>query len=74
MLSRVLFCAAAAVMVCAVGAALFQLAILIFSFSAPLAIIAITLVAMALLRSLRRRTRASSRNRFGPRNPYGIHR
>ena len=74
MLSRGLFCAAAAVMVCAVGAALLQLAILIFSISAPLAIIAITLVAVVLLRSLRRRMRASSRNRFGPTNPHGIHR
>jgi hypothetical protein len=74
MLSRGLFCAAAAVMVCAIGAALLQLAILIFSFSAPLAITAITLVAVVVLRSLRRRMRASSRNRFGPRNPHGIHR
>jgi hypothetical protein len=74
MLSRGLFCAAAAVMVCAVGAALLQLAILIFSISAPLAIATITLVAVVLLRSLRRRMRASSRNRFGPRNPHGIHR
>ena len=74
MLSRGLFCAAAAVMVCAIGAALLQLAILIFSFSAPLAITAITLVALVLARSLRRRMRASSRSRFGPRNPHGIHR
>ena len=74
MLSRGLFCAAAAVMVRAIGAALLQLAILVFSFSAPLAITAITLVAVVVLRSLRRRMRASSRNRFGPRNPHGIHR
>ena len=74
MLSRGLFCAAAAVMVCAIGAALLQLAILILSFSAPLAITAITLVAAVVLRSLRRRMRASSRSRFGPRNPHGIHR
>jgi hypothetical protein len=69
-----MFCAAAAVLVCAVGAALLQLAILVFGFSAPLAITAITLMAVVLLRSLRRRIRASSRNRFGPRNPHGIHR
>ena len=74
MLSRGLFCAAAAVMVCAVGAALLQLAILVFSFSAPLAITAITLVAAVLLRALRRRMRASTRNRFGPRNPHSLHR
>jgi membrane protein implicated in regulation of membrane protease activity len=74
MLSRGLFCAAAAVIVCAIGAALLQLAILIFSFSAPLAIIAIALLAVVLLRSLRRRMRASNRNRFGPRNPHSLHR
>ena len=74
MLSRGLFCAAAAVMVCAIGAALLQLAILVFSFSAPVAITAITVMTVVLLRSLRRRIRASSRNRFGPRNPHGIHR
>jgi hypothetical protein len=74
MFQRGLFCAAAAVMVCAIGAALLQLAILIFSFSSPLAITAITLVAMVLLHSLRRRIRASARHRFGPRNPHSIHR
>ena len=74
MLSRGLFCAAAAVMVCATSAALLQLAILLFGFSAPLAISAITLMAVVLLRSLRRRMRASTRNRFGPRNPHGLHR
>jgi hypothetical protein len=56
MLSRGLFCAAAAVMVCAISAALLQLAILV------------------LLRALRRRMRASTRNRFGPRNPHSLHR
>lgn len=74
MLSRGLFCAAAAVMVCAVGAALLQLAILVFNFSAPLAVTAITLMAVILLRALRRRMRASTRNRFGSRNPHGLHR
>jgi hypothetical protein len=32
------------------------------------------LMAVVLLRSLRRRMRASTRNRFGPRNPHGLHR
>ena len=32
------FCAAAAVMVCAIGAALLQLAVMILSFSSPIAI------------------------------------
>ena len=73
MFQRGLFCAAAAVIVCAVGAALLQLAIMILSFSSPIAITVITLVAMILLNSLRRRIRAA-RHRFGPRNPHGIHR
>jgi ABC-type nickel/cobalt efflux system permease component RcnA len=74
MFSRGLFCAAAAVLVCAVGAALLQLAILVFSFSAPLAIAAIIVVALVVLHSLRRRMRASAEHRFGPRNPHSIHR
>jgi len=73
MFQRGLFCAAAAVIVCAVGAALLQLAIMILSFSSPIAITVITLVAVILLNSLRRRIRAV-RHRFGPRNPHGIHR
>ena len=74
MLQRGLFCAAAAVMVCAIGAALFQLAVLILGFSSPVAITVIILVAVVLLNSLRRRLRGSARHRFGPRNPHGIHR
>jgi membrane protein implicated in regulation of membrane protease activity len=74
MLQRGLFCAAAAIMVCAIGAALLQLAILIFSVSYPLAITAAILVALVLLHSLRRRIRATARHRFGPRNPHSIHR
>jgi membrane protein implicated in regulation of membrane protease activity len=72
MLQRGLFCAAAAVMVCAIGAALLQLAILILGFSSPVAITLITLVAVVLLNSLRRRVRA--RHRFGPKSPHSIHR
>jgi len=74
MFQRGLFCAAAAVMVCAIGVALLQLAIVIFSVSSPLAITATILVAVVLLHSLRRRIRAIARHRFGPRNPHGIHR
>ena len=55
MVQRVLFCAAAAVMVCAIGAAVLQLAVLIFGMSSPIAITVITLAALALLNSLRRR-------------------
>lgn len=73
MLQRGLFCAAAAVMVCAIGAALVQLAVMILGFSSPVSITVITLVAVVALNSLRRRIRAA-RHRFGPRNPHGIHR
>ena len=73
MLQRGLFCAAAAVMVCAIGAALLQLAVMILSFSSPVAVTTISLAAIVLLNSLRRRIRAA-RQRFGPRNPHGIHR
>jgi membrane protein YdbS with pleckstrin-like domain len=72
MLQRGLFCAAAAVIVCAIGAALLQLAVMILSFSSPVAITAITLMTVVVLNSLRRRIRAA-RHRFGPRNPHRIH-
>jgi membrane protein implicated in regulation of membrane protease activity len=72
MLQRGLFCAAAAVMACAVGAALLQLAVLILGFSSPVAITVITLVALVLLNSLRRRIRA--KHRFSSRNPHSIRR
>jgi hypothetical protein len=55
MLQRGLFGAAAAVMVCAIGAAVLQLAVLILGMSFPVAITVITLVALVLLNSLRRR-------------------
>jgi hypothetical protein len=74
MVQRGLFCAAASVMVCAIGAALLQLAVLILSFSSPVAITVITLAAVVLLNSLRRRIRATAKHRFGPRNPHSIHR
>jgi len=64
MVQRGLFCAAAAVMICAIGAALLQLAVLILSFSSPVAIIVITLLAVVPLNSVRRRLRAA-RHRFG---------
>jgi hypothetical protein len=49
---------------------------MILSFSSPIAITVIILVAVVLLNSLRRRIRAA-RHRFGPggpKNPHGIHR
>ena len=59
-----LFCAAATVMICAIGAALLQLAVLILSFSSPVASTVITMVAVVLLNSARRRLHAA-RHRFG---------
>ena len=55
MLQRGLFRAAAAVMGCAIGAALLQLAVLILGMPSPVAITVITLVALVVLNSLRRR-------------------
>jgi hypothetical protein len=54
---RVMDCAAATVLICAVSAALLQLAAELVSFPAPIAVTAITVVAAALLNSLRRRIR-----------------
>ena len=57
MVRRVLDCAAAAVLACAVGAALFQLVAELVSFPAPIAVTAITVMAAVLLNSLRRHIR-----------------
>jgi hypothetical protein len=57
--------AAAAVMVCAVGAASLQLVAQIASFPAPVAVTAFTLIAVALFHSLRRHRRAQARHRHG---------
>ena len=66
---RAMACAAAAVMVCAVGAALIQLVAQLLSFSAPIAVTGITVMAAALLNSLRwaLRTRAGHRRARGTR-------
>ena len=63
---RAMACAAAAVMICAVGAALLQLVAQMLSFSAPIAVTGITVVAAALLNSLRRHLRTRVRHRCGP--------
>jgi hypothetical protein len=55
--------AAATAMICAVGAALLQLVAQILSFSAPIAVPLITLVAVAVLNSLRRHIRTQARHR-----------
>jgi hypothetical protein len=49
--------AAATAMICAIGAALLQLVAQILSFPTPIAVTAITLIAVTLLNSLRRHLR-----------------
>ena len=55
MVRRAMDYVAAAVMICAIGAALLELAVQMASFSAPVAVTAFTLIAVTLSRSLRRR-------------------
>jgi biotin transporter BioY len=62
---RAMACVAATVLVCAVGVALLQLVIQVLSVPAPIAVPAITLMAAALLTSLRRHLRAQARHRSG---------
>jgi hypothetical protein len=57
MVRRAIDCAAATVIACAVGAVLVQLAAELVSFPAPVAVTAITVMAAALLNSLRRHIR-----------------
>ena len=54
---RAMACAAAAVMVCALGAALLQLVDQMLSFPAPIAVTGITVMAAALVKALRRQLR-----------------
>lgn len=65
--------AAAGVMICAVGAALFQLAVQLASFPPPVAVTAFTLIAVALCQSLRqhRNARAGRRPERGSPAPPG---
>ena len=74
MLQRGVAYGAAAVMICAICAALFQLAVLILGFSSPIAVTVITLVTLILLNSLRRRMRGTTKHRFGPKHPHSIRR
>ena len=60
---RVMACAAATIMICAVGVALLQLVIQVLSFPAPIAVPAIMLMAAALLNSSRRHLRAYAKRR-----------
>jgi hypothetical protein len=72
MVQRAMACAAATIMVCAVGAALLQLVAQILSFPAPIAVTAITLMAATLLNSLRRHLRAHGRRRSGLGHPHSL--
>lgn len=71
---RVTAYVAAAVMACAVGAAVLQLAAQILSFSAPIAITGLTVLAVALFSSLRRHLSIHTRHRYGPANPPRVQR
>ena len=74
MVRRAVDYAAAAVMICAVGTALLQLAVQIASFPAPVAVTAFTLIAVTLFQSLRRHRRARARYRHGPGTPHSAQR
>ena len=75
MLQRAVARAAAAIVICAVGAALIQLAIMILGLSRPVAITVLSLAVLAGLNSLRRRVRAARvRHRLALRDPHGIRR
>ena len=66
--------AAATILICAVVAALVQLAAELVSFPAPIAVTAMTLMAAALLNSLCRHLRTSARHRSGPGNSHRLQR
>jgi Kef-type K+ transport system membrane component KefB len=72
MARRALACAAAAVMICAVGAALLQLVVEILSFPAPIAVAGITVITATLLHVLCRCLRARARHRDGSANRPGL--
>jgi hypothetical protein len=74
MARRALACAAAAVMICAVGAALLQVTVEIVSFPAPIAVAGITVLTAALLNVLCQCLRARARHRDGPASRPGVQR
>ena len=71
---RATACATATILICAVAAALAQLAAELLSFPPPIAVTAMTLMAAALLNSLCRHLRTSARHRSGPGNPHSLQR
>jgi hypothetical protein len=74
MAQRAMAWAAAAILICAVAAALVQLAAELLSFPAPIAITAMTLMAAALLHSLCRHRRRAARRRSGQGNRHSLQR
>jgi hypothetical protein len=74
MAQRAMAWAAAAILICAVAAALVQLAAELFSFPAPIAVTAMTLMAAALLHSLCRHRRRLARRQSGPGNRHSLQR
>jgi hypothetical protein len=72
MAQRAMACAAATIMICAVGVALLQLVAQMLSFPAPVAVTAITLMAAALLNALCRHLRAQARRRSGLGHPHSL--
>jgi hypothetical protein len=72
MVHRAMACAAATILLCAVAAALAQLAAELLSFPAPIAVPAMTLMVAALLRSRWRRLRTPARRRPGRPNPHTL--
>ncbi len=72
MVQRAMACAAAVIVIGAVGAALLQLAVQLLSFPAPIAVPGITLMAAALLNWLRRQLRTQAGHRSGPGHPHGL--
>ena len=74
MAQRAMAWAAAAILICAVAAALVQLAAELLSFPAPIAVTAMTLMAAALLHSLRRHGRRPARRRSGQGNRHSLQR
>jgi hypothetical protein len=69
MVHRAMANAAATIMICAVGAALLQLVAELLSFPAPIAVTAITVIAVALLNSLRRHILTRSGHWRSPGSP-----
>ena len=74
MVQRAMACAAATILICAIAAAVVQLAAEVLSFPAPIAVPAMTLMAAVLLDWLCRHLRTSARHCPGPGNRHSLQR